>query len=54
MAMKRVILALVFAAMSFAATLSVSAQTKWHDPTKAGYNVIQNQAYGDEIGKSFV
>ena len=52
--MKRVILALVFAAMSFAATLSVSAQTKWHDPTKAGYNVIQNQAYGDEIGKSYV
>ena len=48
--MKRLFLALVIAV----ASLSAMAQTKWHNPTEAGYNVIQNQAYSDEIGKSYV
>ena len=29
------------------------AQTKWYDPSKAGYAVIQNQGWTNEIGKSF-
>lgn len=48
--MKRLFLAMLLFATSFAAT----AQTKWYNPTEAGYNVIQNQAYSDEIGKSYV
>ena len=48
--MKRLLLLLATVAASVVAT----AQTRWHDPVKAGYNVIQNQAYSDEIGKSYV
>ncbi|MBQ4127009.1 MAG: acetylhydrolase, partial [Alistipes sp.] len=48
--MKRLLFILIFVA----ATFSTTAQTKWHNPAEAGYNVIQNQAYSDEIGKSYV
>ena len=48
--MKRVLFTLLFVAM----TLCATAQTKWYDPAEAGYNVVQNQAYSNEIGKSYV
>lgn len=48
--MRRLLFILIFVA----ATFSTTAQTKWHNPAEAGYNVIQNQAYSDEIGKSYV
>ena len=48
--MKRLLLLLAIVAVSLTAT----AQTRWYDPVKAGYNVIQNQAYSNEIGKSYV
>jgi lysophospholipase L1-like esterase len=33
--------------------LSSNAQTKWYDPLKEDYPVIQNQGWTDEIGKTY-
>jgi lysophospholipase L1-like esterase len=33
--------------------VSLSAQTKWHDPLKENVNVIQNQSWTSEIGKTY-
>lgn len=32
---------------------SLFAQTRWYDPLKENYNVIQNQGWIDEIGKTY-
>lgn len=34
-------------------SVSLSAQTKWHDPLKENVNVIQNQGWTSEIGKTY-
>lgn len=33
--------------------LAMSAQTQWHNPMDAGFYVVQNQAWPDEIGHSY-
>lgn len=43
-------------ATAFLAVVSISplkAQTQWHDPEKAGFDVIQNQAYAGEERENF-
>lgn len=34
-------------------TISLFAQTRWHDPVKENFNVIQNQGWISEIGKTY-
>ena len=47
--MKRRILTIVAAALLAAVALPVAnAQTKWHDPEKAGFDVVHNQAYAGQ------
>ena len=48
--MKRLLLVLTMVV----AWASTTAQTKWYNPAEAEYSVIQNQAYTNEIGKSYV
>lgn len=48
--MKRLLLVLTLVV----AWASTTAQTKWYNPAEAEYSVIQNQAYTNEIGKSYV
>ena len=33
--------------------LSANAQWKWHNPMEAGFPVIQNQGFTNEIGKTY-
>ena len=42
---------ILFLSILFAASLS--AQTRWYDPLKEDYNVIQNQEWTNEIGKRY-
>lgn len=42
---------LTFLCISF---LSASAQWKWHNPMEAGFPVIQNQGWSEEIGYKYV
>lgn len=49
--MKRLILQLLLLSISF---LPSMAKWRWYNPTKAGFSVIQNQAFTDEIGQTFV
>lgn len=45
--MRRYLYLLLFAV----ATMQSWAQVVWHDPMKCGYEVVQNQAFADEIGE---
>lgn len=42
------------AVLCLAACLAASAQWKWANPMDAGFHVIQNQGWADEIGRSYV
>lgn len=44
---------LIMSAVVFTATM-MSAQTQWNNPMEAGFYVIQNQAWPEEIGHSYV
>lgn len=48
--MKR-LLSLVLFSLSF---LTAGAQLKWHNPMEAGFPVIQNQGWPEEIGQTYV
>lgn len=47
--MKKLLCSLLFCLVA----LSVSAQWKWYNPMEAGFPVIQNQGFTNEIGKTY-
>ena len=52
--MKRRILTIVAAALlAVVAMPAANAQTKWHDPEKAGFDVVHNQAYAGQERENF-
>lgn len=50
---RRMLTILATALLAVAAIPGANAQTKWHDPEKAGFDVVHNQAYAGQERENF-
>lgn len=43
----------ILAVLALLLSISISAQTRWYNPMESEFNVVQNQAWTSEIGKTY-